>query len=559
MAGGAIAVLVLSCGDGAVEPAPPPAPVATTVTVSPASATLTAVEETARLTAGVRDQNGQVMAGATVAWTTSDASVAAVDASGLVTAAANGSATITATAGSVSGTAAVTVAQAVSAVAVSPPAATVAAGDTVRLSTEAQDANGHSVAGAAFAWSSSDDLVATVDGSGLVRGVAEGGATITAAAGDARGTSYVTVENPNRAPVVASAIGGRAVDVNGTLVVDVAAHFSDPDGDALQYEASSSAPWVASIAVSGAELRLTGVSVGAADVTVTARDREGLAASQLFTVTVTPIGEWGPANTFGFYTFPDSLYPMARIEWTMLPIQAPAESLHEKGLLHYWAMQFLHDDQGRLAGYAGLQSQGLFTSEPLNRRVVNFAIWDSDASNTDGMVDAENDECRCHQIMFPYEWEEGTPYRFVADTGPSGETDEYRWWGLWVTNLVTDSTTFVGETRSWRRRIEDPPVSWGEDLHWWQTVVGNADYRCEDFESSSLAVLDVLADGISPISVHALTSGGTEVRGPNGHRTTLCDSAVVYSFGTDVQHNLGYWSTPPENVLGRKSAPAFWR
>jgi len=135
MAVGVIALLVLSCGDGAVEPTPPPpAPVATTVTVNPASATLTAIEETTRFTADVRDQSGQVMAGAAVAWASSDASVAAVDAAGQVTAAANGSATITATSGSVSGRAAVTVEQVVRAVAVSPFADTlVALGDTVRL------------------------------------------------------------------------------------------------------------------------------------------------------------------------------------------------------------------------------------------------------------------------------------------------------------------------------------------------------------------------------------------------------------------------------------------
>lgn len=108
---GAIALMILSCGDGTVEPAPPPAPVATTVVVSPASATLTALEETARLTAEVRDQNGQVMAGATVAWTSSHDLVATVDASGVVTAAANGAATITATAGSASGSATVTAAR----------------------------------------------------------------------------------------------------------------------------------------------------------------------------------------------------------------------------------------------------------------------------------------------------------------------------------------------------------------------------------------------------------------------------------------------------------------
>ena len=56
-----IAVLPLSCGDSAVEPAPPTAPVATTVTVNPSSAALNAFGETARFTAEVRDQNGQVM------------------------------------------------------------------------------------------------------------------------------------------------------------------------------------------------------------------------------------------------------------------------------------------------------------------------------------------------------------------------------------------------------------------------------------------------------------------------------------------------------------------
>lgn len=197
MAVAGIAVLILSCGDGAVEPAPPPAPVATTVTVNPGSAALSAIGETVRLTAEVRDQNGQVMAGAAVAWTSSDASVTSVDASGLVTAAGNGSATITAAAGSASGTAAVTVAQAVSAVRVTPAADTlVALGDTVRLLAEATDANGHGVTNSEFSWSSSDTLVARVDGAGLVTATGEGTATITASVGDARGESVITVTQP---------------------------------------------------------------------------------------------------------------------------------------------------------------------------------------------------------------------------------------------------------------------------------------------------------------------------------------------------------------------------
>ena len=108
----AIAMLILSCGDGTVEPAPPPAPppapVATTVTVSPGSATLTALGGTARFTAEVRDQNGQVMAGVGVAWSSSDTLVARVDNAGLATGVAEGAATITAAVGEVSGTAEIT-------------------------------------------------------------------------------------------------------------------------------------------------------------------------------------------------------------------------------------------------------------------------------------------------------------------------------------------------------------------------------------------------------------------------------------------------------------------
>ena len=91
-------------------PPPPDPPRATTVTVTPAAAELTALGATVQLTAEVRDQNGQVMAGATVAWSSSDASVAAVDGSGLVTAVSEGTATISAAAGNAQGTARITVA-----------------------------------------------------------------------------------------------------------------------------------------------------------------------------------------------------------------------------------------------------------------------------------------------------------------------------------------------------------------------------------------------------------------------------------------------------------------
>ena len=176
-----------------------PDPRPTIVTVTPEAVSLSALDDTVRLAARVLDQNGQEMADAAVAWTTSEPSVAAVDTSGLLAAAGNGSATVTATSGAASGSAAVTVAQQVTVVNVQPVADTIVAGDTIRLSAGAFDANGHSVSGSEFTWSSSDVSVAAVDASGLVRGVSEGRTTITAMTGETRGASGIMVVKSERA------------------------------------------------------------------------------------------------------------------------------------------------------------------------------------------------------------------------------------------------------------------------------------------------------------------------------------------------------------------------
>ena len=138
-----------------------------------------------------------------MSWSSADTTVAAVDSAGLVTAIGGGATTVAATAGEVPGTAVVTVMQSAGSVVVSPAVDTVALGDTLRLGAEAFDENGHRVEGAGFRWSSSDASVATVDASGLVMGVADGTTTIAAAAGDASGTSEITVENPDRTALVA--------------------------------------------------------------------------------------------------------------------------------------------------------------------------------------------------------------------------------------------------------------------------------------------------------------------------------------------------------------------
>jgi len=110
------------------------------VVVSPATATLDALGLTQQFTAVAKDANGNVVPGQAFTWTADNPLVARVDAGGIVTAVANGSATITATAAGVAGRAALTVAQVVKSVVVSPPTATLAGlGLTQQFTAVAQD------------------------------------------------------------------------------------------------------------------------------------------------------------------------------------------------------------------------------------------------------------------------------------------------------------------------------------------------------------------------------------------------------------------------------------
>ncbi len=87
-------------------------------------------------------------------------------------------------------------------------------------------------------------------------------------------------------PPVAQSIEELTVEVGSTESVDLAAYFSDPDGDELTYTASSSNTGIATVSVSGATAQVTGVTAGSATVDVTASDPGGLSADQTFTVTV---------------------------------------------------------------------------------------------------------------------------------------------------------------------------------------------------------------------------------------------------------------------------------
>ncbi len=193
-------------GDGPGVTQLPPAPTPATVVVAPGTTTLVALGRTVQLTATVRDQRGQTLSGVSVSWSSSATGVTTVDAAGLVTAVANGSATITATAGSASGSAQVAVEQAASSVEISAPRDTLAVGGSLQLTATVLDGNGHRIDSLALEWSSSDTTVATVDQEGWVVGVADGSVAIAAASGEVGASVHLTVQrhaDPVRGALIA--------------------------------------------------------------------------------------------------------------------------------------------------------------------------------------------------------------------------------------------------------------------------------------------------------------------------------------------------------------------
>ncbi len=673
--------------------------------------------ETVQLVATVQDQNGQMMSGATVTWASGDPLVATVDASGLVTAVANGTASVTGTAGSASGSATVTVDQVLAAVVVEPANDTLLAfGDTLRLSAEAVDANGHAVAGAKFAWASEDELVATVDARGLVTAVGSGSATVRATAGTVAGTATVTVDQVPVGVVVEpdsvafDAIGDTArvaatfVDANTYEIAAPEVEWASADASVATVDASglvtavgngTATVTVEAGSVSGtsavtveqaiatvsvtpatAELRrlretvqltaevrdrrgrtiasatvewrtedqriatvdstglVTARSSGSTTITATAGSASGSATvlvADLRRVTVASVptnggtslgsgrwfvfpgqaatttlaaeanagydfdrwttengrtlstdpvhvmdvlddhavkarfsvnqerGKWTPGGTYTWYEFPPGNYGVDSISWTFLPVTDPPPSLRNKGLLHYYAMNFgvTNSVNGFGRGYAGLQSNAYMHGRQWGK-AINFSIWRSNGGRTDGQLEQDNFECFCYRIMYEFPWVEGRAYRFVLKQGPSGTDSDGKWWGLWVTDLTTDRQTFVGEQRV-PTTIQGRPSRtlsprgihvFGEDLYWWRALPGTEPYVCSDFDPSSLAILDVRAGSREPTGVTNITNSGNTFKYPNGYVTVGCHVTITEGGNGNVQHNLGFWPEPPVNVTG---------
>ena len=214
------------------------------------------------------------MTGVPVNWASGDAGVVTVDAAGLVTAVDNGTTSVTATvrSGGASAAASVTVAQRVAELGLSPIREVLhALDDTLRISAQAVDANGNPVTGIEITWSSSDESVVTVDGTGLVTAVGDGSTRVTVTAGSHSAGVELTVEQRATAIQISPAadtlrwlgdtlrLSAEAFDANEYLVGDV------------EFTWSSSDESVATVDAGGL---VTGEGVGTVEITATVNDAD---------------------------------------------------------------------------------------------------------------------------------------------------------------------------------------------------------------------------------------------------------------------------------------------
>ncbi len=262
-------------------------PTINSVTVSPASVTLDP-NGTQQLTATV--DATPASADKSVTWSSSNPSAATVSESGLVTAVAQGTATITATSNlddTKSGTCSVTVnAPAapipVTAIALNKSTTTIAIGDSETLTINYTPADANT--GKAVNWTSSNTSVATVDNSGKVTGVAAGTATITA-------TSTTDASITASCNVTVQAVAVTGVSINPTSAnlqiggsTDLTYTISPANATVKTVSWSSDNTNVATVDANG---KVTAIAAGTATITVTTTDG-GKTATCSVTVTAGP-------------------------------------------------------------------------------------------------------------------------------------------------------------------------------------------------------------------------------------------------------------------------------
>lgn len=218
---------------------------------------------TAALEVVVRDADGQPLPTGDVYWSTSNANVAKVTTSGVVTALALGSATIAATVQGRSATAVLTVApRPVSSVRITPSALTLDVGKSATLAAAALDATGAPLASVTVGWRSNNSTIATVDAGGRVTAVGGGATTISATIGDVSALAAVAVSVPAPSTPPPTPTIGRVVVTPSVTAIK----WSGPSKRTVQLQATAYSSAIGGSVVSGISFTWTSSDTSVAKV-----------------------------------------------------------------------------------------------------------------------------------------------------------------------------------------------------------------------------------------------------------------------------------------------------
>ncbi|WP_051554714.1 Ig-like domain-containing protein [Maribacter antarcticus] len=256
----------------------------TGVTVDPTTDTII-LGGTTQLTATVSPANADDIS---VVWSSSDEMVATVDAIGLVTSIGLGTAIITVTTnnGGFEADAEITIVAEpipVTGVTVNPTTDTIVLGGTTQLTATVSPAGADDTS---VTWSSSDEIIATVDANGLVTSIGLGTATITVTTTDGGFMADAAIT------IVAEPIPVTGVTVNPTTdtivlggTTQLTATVSPAGADDTSVTWSSSDVAIATVDGNGL---VTSVGLGTATITVTTTDG-GFMADAAITIVAEPI------------------------------------------------------------------------------------------------------------------------------------------------------------------------------------------------------------------------------------------------------------------------------
>ncbi|HYW32555.1 MAG TPA: Ig-like domain-containing protein [Gemmatimonas sp.] len=251
---------------------------ASTVTLTPASGTLI-VGGSQQLIAQITDDQGNLLTGRPIQFSSDATSIASVSGSGLVTALAPGVARISASSEGKSSSAVLQVIPVpVANVTVSPTVVAMLPGATQQLTAVARSTSGTVLNGRTVTWTSGAPSIVNVSSAGLLTAVDPGVALVLASVDGVTGSATITVALP---PVSSMTLTPATAEISPFGFVQLVAVPRDANGAAL---AGRSVTWSSqdeSIAFVSSSGQVIGFKSGTVRITATS---EGVSASTVVTV-----------------------------------------------------------------------------------------------------------------------------------------------------------------------------------------------------------------------------------------------------------------------------------